>query len=139
MKESLKLTLSAVLVLLLAVSCNKHIEPDNSFVNSSDIQLIVKGTVQCTYDPQTWQLGYNPSNLEFRMSDDQMKSWCYVTCSEQPRTTGQTLEAEVEWSIYGKKDSVKGKFEVVKAKDNTFWLWCGSKSKQVAVTVSLLR
>ena len=54
------------LTILLAVSCNRTLEPDSSFIGSSAIELISSGQVIYTYDPATWQLGYNPSTKEFR-------------------------------------------------------------------------
>ena len=127
------------LTILLAVSCNRTLEPDSSFIGSSAIELISSGQVIYTYDPATWQLGYNPSTKEFRVFDDSMKNYYTVTCSAIPSSTGQKLEATVTWSSGSSTQSVKGKFEVVKAQGDTFWLWCGDKKTPVGVTVRILK
>ena len=92
-----------------------------------------------TYDPLTWQLGYNPTTREFRASDDAMKNWFFVTCSAVPSSVGQKLEATVTWSSGSGTQSLKGKFEVAKAERDIYWLWCGDKKTQAGVTVCVLR
>ena len=131
------------LLLAMAVvsfsSCDKTLEPDSTFVGSSDIELTVAGSVIHKYDPASWQLGYNQANREFRVFDDSMKQYYIVTCSAIPSSTGQKLEATVIWSSGSSTQSAKGKFEVVKAQGDTFWLWCGDKKNPVGVTVRILK
>ena len=107
MREFLRLFMLP-LTILLAVSCNRTLEPDSSFIGSSAIELISSG--QDT-----------------------------VTCSAIPSSTGQKLEATVTWSSGSSTQSAKGKFEVVKAQGDTFWLWCGDKKTPVGVTVRILK
>ena len=120
-------------------SCTRTLEPDSSFVAGSGIQLKVAGQVIHTYDPLTWQLGYNASDKEFRASDDAMKDYFFVTCSAFPSSKGQKLDATVTWSTGSSTQSVKGKFEVAKVEGDTYWLWCGDKKTQTGVTVRVLR
>ena len=128
----------AAAAMLAMLSCTHEISPDSSFVASSDVQLVIKGKTICTYDPATWQLGFKKSDMEFRMFDDAMKNICTVTCSELPKTEGQKIEATVTWNTVSEDGSAKGKFEVVKVNGKECWLWCSSKSKQIAVTVRYL-
>ena len=125
--------------IILAWSCSRTLEPDSSFVGGSDIQLKVGGRIVYTYDPVTWQLGYNPTTREFRASDDGVRNYFYVTCSAIPSSKGQKLEATVTWSSGSSTQSVKGKFEVAKVDGDTYWLWCGDKKTQTGVTVRVLR
>ena len=125
--------------ILLSFGCNRTLEPDSTFVAGSDIQLKVAGRVIYTYDPLTWQLGYNPTTREFRVSDDAMKNYYFVTCSSIPSSLGQKLEATVTWLSGSSTQSVKGKFEVAKVEGDTYWLWCGEKKTQTGVTVVVLR
>ena len=124
---------------LVIPSCTRTIEPDSTFVAGSGIQLKVAGQVIHTYDPLTWQLGYNPTTREFRASDDAMKNYFFVTCSAVPSSKGQKLDATVTWSSGSSTQSIKGKFEVAKAEGDTYWLWCGEKKTQTGVTVRVLR
>ena len=125
---------------ILAFSgCSRGLEPDSSFMAGSDITLKVKGSVIYTYDPLTWQLGYNATTREFRASDDAMKQYFFVTCSAVPASVGQKLDATVTWSSGSATQSIQGKFEVAKAQNDTYWLWCGDKKTQTGVTVRVLR
>ncbi len=128
-----------ILAMVLATSCNRILEPDSTFVGSSNIELTVAGNVIHKYDPASWQLGYNPSRKEFRVFDDPMKNYYTVTCSAIPSSTGQKLEATVTWSSGSSTQSTKGKFEVAKAQGDTYWLWCGDKKSPVGVTVRILK
>jgi hypothetical protein len=136
----MKKTASAVTILaaLLLASCTRVVEPDAEFVENTDIQLVVKGSKVCVYNPSDWQLGYNEARKEFRMSDDRMKNWCTVTCAAIPKTVGQKFNATVQWSTSAKDGSEKGTFEVVKVQDSKYWLWCGAKNRKIAVTVCVL-
>jgi hypothetical protein len=134
-----RLILLILPILLVLSSCDRTLEPDSSFVAGSGIQLKVGGSLVYTYDPLTWQLGYNPTNREFRASDDAMKNYFFVVCSSVPSTVGQKLEATVTWSSGSSTQSVKGKFEVAKIEGDTYWLWCGDKKTPTGVTVVVLR
>lgn len=139
MKRSIISYIVIPAAILLLCSCNRTMEPDSAFVAGSGIQLKVAGSVIYTYDPLTWQLGYNPTSREFRAADDAMKNWFFVNCSSVPSSVGQKMEATVTWSSGSATNSVKGKFEVVKAERDTYWLWCGDKKIQTGVTVCILR
>ena len=78
---------------MICCSCNRTLEPDSTFVAGSGIQLKVAGQVIHTYDPLTWQLGYNPTAREFRASDDAMKEYFFVTCSAVPFSEASTAKA----------------------------------------------
>ena len=125
--------------LLLLVSCDRTMEPDSSFVAGSGIQLMVAGRVILTYDPPTWQLGYNPSANEFRAGDDAMKNFFIVTCSKCPSRLGEKIDATVSWTVGNATESLKGRFEVAKVEGDRYWLWCGDKKTQAGVTVCVLR
>ena len=124
---------------LCMMSCNRGLEPDSSFIAGSQVQLKVAGNVIYTYNPLTWQLGYNPTAREFRVSDDQMKNYYIVNCSSIPSSVGQKIDATVTWTTAGGTKSIKGRFEVAKAEKDTYWLWCGDKKIQTGVTVCILR
>lgn len=125
--------------LLSLASCNRDLEPDSSFIAGSQVQLKVAGSVIHTYNPLTWQLGYNPTTREFRVCDDAMRNYYYVTCSAVPSSKGQKLEATITWSSGSSTQSMKGKFEVSKVEGDTYWLWCGDKKSPIGVTVRILR
>lgn len=128
-----------IAVLIAAAACDKSLEPDNTFISGPEARLTVGGQVVHTYSPLTWQLGYNPSTLEFRACDDSMNEYFFVTCSKVPSSLGQKLDATVTWSSGNSYKSVKGRFEVVKADGDAYWLWCGDKKTRTGVTVHVLR
>lgn len=138
MKLLIRLITSAAL-LTCALSCQHTLEPDNDFLVSSDLSLVIKGTTVLTYNPLTWQLGYNSDNKEFQANDDSMNDYFLVKCSSVPNKVGQKLNATVTWQVKGSVKSSDGDFEVVKNDGDTYWLWCGKKNRRIAVTVRVLR
>ncbi|MBR4756402.1 MAG: hypothetical protein IK076_05620 [Bacteroidales bacterium] len=135
----MKRILAIIILMSVLAACDRTLEPDSSFVAGSGIQLKVNGSVVHTYDPLTWQLGYNPAYKEFRASDDAMRNWFFVTCSAVPSSVGQKLEATVTWATGSSSQSFKGKFEVAKVQGDTYWLWCGDNKTPAGVTVRVLR
>ena len=133
------LILAVLTTVLVSAGCNRTLDPDSTFVGGSDIQLKVSGKTIYTYNPLTWQLGYNPTTREFRAMDDNGNNYFYVTCSTIPSSLGQKLEATVTWSSGSATQSVKGKFEVAKVEGDKYWLWNGNKKTQTGVTVCVLR
>ena len=128
-------TATAIMIALASASCSSTIEPDGAFIDSTDVQLSVKGKVVCTYDPLTWQLSYSQADNEYRMFDDNMKSWCTIACSEHPAIVGQKVEARISWSTPESDGSERARLEVVKVQGNKCWLWHGSKNTKISVTV----
>lgn len=133
-----RISLVAILC-AISSSCVRTAEPDSTFVATEGLQLKVDGQVVLTYDPLTWQLGYNATEIEFRASDDSMKEYFFVTCSKLPSSLGQKLDATVTWSSGGAAKSLKGRFEVAKVEGDIYWLWCGEKKIRTGVTVRILR
>lgn len=121
------------------VACNKTLEPDDTFIASADIQLIVRGQIVLTYDALNFQLGCNAGKREFRVMDDPSKNYYLVTCSTLPNAVGQELDATVTWMQGGELQFESGTFKVVKRDRETFWLWCGQKKRQIGVAICLLR
>ena len=120
-------------------SCNKWAEADSTFVDSSGYELRVAQRVVLSCDPLTWQFGYSPDTKEFRVSDDQMKTYWLARCSAIPQTKGQKLNATVSYTSGGEVKSIKGKFEVAKIEGDKVWLWCGEKNNHIGVSVRLIR
>ena len=139
MMKTLSIFPAILFLAFLFSSCDRTLEPDSSFIGSSDIELTIGGSVVYKYDPASWQLGYNASKKEFRVFDDSMKRYYTVTCSTLPSSTGQKLEATITWSSGSSTQSMKGKFEVSKVEGDTYWLWCGDKKSPIGVTVRILR
>ena len=139
MKKLIPRLLLLLLIVLSLSSCDRTLEPDSSFIGSSDIELTIAGSVIYKYDPVSWQLGYNPTTREFRASDDGMKNYFFTTCSAVPSSAGQKLDATIIWSSGSSTQTVKGRFEVAKAQGDTYWLWCGDKKTRAGVTVRVLR
>lgn len=139
MMKTLSIFPAILFLAFLFSSCDRTLEPDSSFIGSSDIELSIGGSVVYKYDPASWQLGYNASKKEFRVFDDSMKKYYTVTCSTLPSSTGQKLEATITWSSGSSTQTTKGKFEVAKTQGDTYWLWCGDKKTRTGVTVRILR
>ena len=139
MKRLTLIVLPLFLSVAVLSSCDRTLEPDSTFIGSSEIELTVGGSVVHRYDPVSWQLGYNPATREFRACDDGMKKYFFTTCSAVPSSVGQKLEATIIWSSGSSTQSMKGRFEVAKVQGDTYWLWCGDKKTRTGVTVRVLK
>lgn len=125
--------------LLLMVSCDRSVEPDEAFLTGSDIQLKVNGEVIYTYDPLTWQLSYNAGLKEFRAFDDPVKNWFSVVMDQIPTAMGDKVTATVSWGSTGQPTSLRSTLKVVKVEGDKYWLWRGDKKGQTGVTICILR
>ena len=131
-----------LLVLLLAAltACTGSKETvDEVFLQSSDIQLRIDGNTLHTYDPLTWQLGFNRDKKEYRVLTDDMGSYYTLTCSDLPTQVDQRLSAALSWtSGSGVRKESGLSMRVVKTEaDGTVWLWCNDK--KIGVSVRTLR
>lgn len=131
--------ISTILALVFALaSCDRSVEPDETFLAGSDIGLKVNGQEIHTYDPLTWQLSYNSTLNEFRAFDDPMKNWYMVKCDKVPSAVGDKITATITWSTSDQPASLSGTMKVVKAEGDTYWLWRGDKKSQTGVTIRIL-
>ena len=137
--RKLILTLFCAAGALALSSCHKWAEPDSTFVAGSGYEFRIGQRVVLSCNPVTWQFGYSPDTKECRVSDDQMKEYCLVKCSEEPRTKGQKLNAVITYTSGGEVKGIKGKFEVAKIEGEKVWLWCGEKNNHIGVTVRVIR
>lgn len=128
--------LTFLTAVLLLCSCEKN-KVDEAFLESSDLCLIDGGVTIHTYDPLTWQVGYNESKKEFRVFNDTMSDYYVLTCSKLPTEKGQELTATVKWS--GKSITTRNNvsFRVEKI-DNQGRIWLWSKKSRIAVSVRSL-
>ena len=130
MKKSLIL-----LVILLCFCGCKRFDPEEILLPREDISLTVKGEVMLTYDPMTFQLGYNEDRNEFRVFDDNVGNWFTLTCSSRPTGTGDTLSADLSWTTENSTKSRRGlQFSVERTdSDGKIWLWC--KEEAIGIVV----
>ncbi len=132
-----KLILPIILAVLAA--CTPKETVDEVFVQSTDIQLRIDGVTLHTYNPLTWQLGYNKNKRQFRVMKDDGSAFYTLTCSALPAQMDQTLEAALEWTSGSSVKNESGlSMKVVKTDaEGTVWLWCNDK--KIGVSVRTLR
>lgn len=121
-------------ILLCICGCNRF-NPEDILLPREDISLTVKGEVMLTYDPMTFQLGYNEDRNEFRVFDDNVGNWFTLTCSSRPTGTGDTLSADLSWTTENSTKSRRGlQFSVERTdSDGKIWLWC--KEEAIGIVV----
>lgn len=95
------------------------------FMESSDISLSWKGSVQVLFNEQTCQLAYNDKRHEYRVYDDRLGDWFTLSCSQKPVAEGETIVADVSWTGDRTPKSYKGlEFTVRRVnEDGLIWLW----------------
>lgn len=130
-----------ILLVSLAVlaACSPKETVDEVFVQSTDIQLRIDGVTLHTYQPLTWQLGFNKSKRQFRVMKDDGTASYTLTCSAMPAQLDQTLEADLEWTSGSSVKNESGlSMKVVKTDvEGTVWLWCNDK--KIGVSIRTLR
>lgn len=137
MKRTIILAIAAACTLS---GCKNSGFSENAFLTQTtsggdnDIALMEKGTRILTYDPATWQLGYNDAKKEFRVSDDNMNYYYIVRCNTMPSEEGQTIDATLEWTTYNDNMSKSLTFKVSKI-DSDGKIWLYSAKGQIGVVV----
>ncbi|MBR4687201.1 MAG: hypothetical protein IKP01_02715 [Bacteroidales bacterium] len=113
-----------IALVLLSAGCKKKVEMDLEMYNSDQVSLMVKGKRVFTFDEGTGQLGYNNTLRQFRAGNDDMTSYFVLTCSEAPRSQGQEIRADLQWTSGSSSKSTKGIiFKVEKYETGLVWLW----------------
>ncbi len=129
-----------IILILLAVSlcgCVKTYEPDQFFLEESDMVLKIGGKNKIRYNSDNYQIGYSPDRKQFRLHNDTMSEFFILTCSELPSKQGQKVKCALKYCTANEIDYKTGlEFDVRKISDNIIWLWC--KKKNIGVTVKTL-
>ena len=96
-----------------------------AFMDTYDISLTWKGSVQVMFNEQTCQLAYNDQRNEYRVYDDKLGDWFVIACSQRPVAEGEVLTADVSWTGDRTPKSYKGlEFTVRRVnEDGLIWLW----------------
>ena len=127
-----------IALVLLCSGCNKKkVEMDLDMYNSDQVSLMVKGKRVFTFDESTGQLGYNRSLKQFRAGNDDMTSFFVLTCKDTPRTQGQELKADLQWTSGNSVKSSGGiTFKVEKYSDTGLvWLWSSADKTGAVVKI----
>ena len=128
-----RLTLMIAVLLVLA-GCNRY-DIDEILLQREEISLTMKGQEVLTYNPDTYQLGYNARKNEFRIFDDNMANWFSLTCESRPSTVGQELTADLKWTSANSTRTRNRLTFIVEKTDmeGHIWLWCESDAIGVIV------
>ena len=121
-------------MILCICGCNRF-NPEELLLPREDISLTVKGEVMITYDPMTFQLGYDEGDNEFRVFDDNVGNWFTLTCGSRPTAVGDVVDAELSWTTQSSTKSRRDlQFSIEKTdNDGKIWLWC--KEEAIGVVV----
>ena len=127
-----RITLIILSIGLAVCSCQKEAKIDSAFLQNSDISLTVKGT----YNENTSQLGYNESDKEFRVSNDDMSEYYIIKLNSFSAEKGYKSKGSIRWTESGKVKSESGlEFEVGNVSGDKVWLWNGKKKIGAVVQV----
>lgn len=127
----------AMTVLLLAASgCDRRIFTVEQFTAVDEISLVIKGSTLLEYSPNTHQLGFSRDRCEFRVSDDNMADYFFLTCNELPSMTGQVIKADLEYTT---PDDIKSRpgleLEVTGIDENSGKIWLWNERYQIGIVV----
>lgn len=124
-----------ILMILASVlsSCVQNEEFMEYLLNEQEISLTRKGEPQVTYDPATFQLGYNSERCEYRVYDDRLAYWFIVKCSEQPVSEGQIITADISWTGVTRTHEYNGIKLTVKKVDSSGYVWLWSNTDSIGI------
>jgi len=133
MKKLLKYVLVGLL-LSATVACNPF-DVEEVLLSRDDLSLTWKGDEQLSYDPLTWQWGFNDRKNEYRVHDDTMANYYILRCNARLAAEGQEVEADIEWTVRSNIKRYEGlRFVIMKVDDQgRIWLW--NKSQKIGVIV----
>ena len=126
------------LVILASTGCKKKVEMDLDMYNSTQISLMVKGKRVFTFDDGTCQLGYNRNLRQFRAGNDDMTSFFVLTCNEIPRSQGQEIKADLQWTSGSSVKSANGLVYKVEKYDDTGLVWLWNSADKTGAVVKIL-
>ena len=130
-----------ILIILTFILCFcgcRRYDIEEILLKREDISLTIKGKEILSYKPETFQIGYNSSKNEFRVSDDNIGNWFVLTCRERPSTEGQIVKANLRWTGTSSIKSQKGLSFIVEKTDSEghIWLWCNDEAIGIVVRES---
>lgn len=138
MKKNILKYTAALALAVTASSCQKN-QPDEEFLESDNLCLIVEGRTVHRYDPLTWQLGFSEVTREFRVHNDSMSDYYILICKETPVRQGQTIHADIIWSGSSTINSKRNLTFEIRKTDSRGRIWLWSKRSRIAVSVMSLR
>ena len=127
-----------IALVILCSGCNKkRVEMDLDMYNSDQVCLMVKGKRVFTFDEGNGQLGYNRTLKQFRAGNDDMTSFFVLNCKDTPRTQGQELRADLQWTSGNSVKASNGiTFKVEKINDTGLvWLWSSADKTGAVVKI----
>ena len=127
-----------VLLPLLCSGCKEKVDMDLDMYNSDQISLMVKGKKVFTYSEGDGQLGFNRTRKEFRAGNDDMTSYFVLPCSEAPRSQGQEIRADIQWTSGSSVKSTNGLTFKVEKYDNTGLVWLWNSTDKTGAVVKIL-
>ncbi len=116
---------AVILAALVMQSCDRYNFSEEDFAEIGNISLHVNGALMLDYSPERHQIGFSPDRIEFRVSDDGMADYFFLSCDEMPSQTGQRLHADLEYTTPDDIKTKKGIEFVVTDMDSggLIWLW----------------
>ena len=127
-----------IVLVLLCSGCKKKVEMDLDMYNSNQISLMVKGKKVFTFDEGTCQLGYNRSLKQFRAGNDDMTSFFVLTCTDLPRTKGQEIRGNLQWTSGSSVKTSNGLTFKVEKYDDTGLVWLWNSADKTGAVVKIL-
>ena len=124
---------------LLFAGCTSKDELAEALMESQNISITWKGAVQVTYNADTFQLGYNSANNEYRVYDDNLTNWFIVKCSQKPMTEGETVVADVSWTGEKSIKNFTGKTFKVAKTDEQGHVWLQNSSDKIGIIIKNIK
>ena len=121
--------------MLLFSGCTSKNELVEALLENQDISITWKGAIQVAYKADTFQLGYNSANHEYRVYDDRLAYWFIIRCSEKPTSENQTLKADVSWTGANKTYKQKDIQLTVKKADSSGLIWLWSQAESLGIII----
>ena len=132
MKKTVYILMAALLAL---VACEQERGMDAEMLSIDEYALEVNGKMVQTFGEGQCQLSYNATRKEFRVGDDKMAEYYLLQCNKVPTAKGETLTADLQWTMNQTVQKRPGvKFRVEKIDENgRIWLWASKEDVGVII------
>ena len=122
----------------LAASC-EYIVSNEFLLMQEEISLSWKNAVQIKFDEAGYQIGFNDSNIEYRVYDDKIANWFIIRCSEKPEVKDQVITADVEWTgSKSTKSFTELEFTVEKVNEDGL-VWLSNISNNIGIVIKNIK
>lgn len=123
--------------ILLMAGCQRY-DIDEILLIRDDVSITQKGITLMSFNPLTCQMSYDKATVTYRVYDDILANWFFITCDTRPDNEGQEITADVTWTTDRNTRTEKALSFTVEKTDSKGNIWMWNKSKSIGIVIKNL-